>query len=324
MDTYVSYVYYEKNTARYHENLSFFLKEGIQRFQHLPNVHYNLVINGHKCEIPLPDETPTFTVTRRDNRGYDYGGHAHGLRDEMKRFNVSSPNQMPYKTYVFLNGSQRGPFLPVYWDDDEHWSHAFSTLLKTASLVGSSLFVHSVHKKPVIESWAMALRPDALQLAFDEGILRDQESKVDAILSEERLTETVLRHGLAIDCLLLKFRGTEWSLRKHQQTNNFRIPSRPFDYEGININPLETIFYKTYWETGLPEENNYECPVEQRYTQWVLGEPENGRDLVAPREVSSVRPITDHTNAWIAATVSAFIMGAALAALLLWWFKLRL
>jgi hypothetical protein len=260
----VSYAYYEKNTARSNKNLEFFLKEGYERFRNFKNVDIYLCLNGGKCNVKLPEETENFKIVKRGNTGFDFGAHEEVLNIVISKY--GSLDKSPYSTYVFLNGSQRGPFLPVYWRPDVHWSTVFSDKFKTAGLVGSCKFFHSKDKIETVESWAFALRPDALKIAIDNGtIFRQHPTKESACIAEDDLTRVILNSKLGIDTLQLKF------ARDKSSKNNYKISSRPWSYENISINPLETVFYKTYWDTALKSENGYDCPFEQRYTEWILG-----------------------------------------------------
>jgi len=262
----VSYAYYEKNTERHKKNLEFFLKEGYERFRNFKNVDVYLCLNGGKCNVVLPPESENFKVVKRPNSGFDFGAHQDVLNIVLKKY--GSFDKSPYSTYVFLNGSQRGPFLPVYWRPDLHWSTVFSDKLKSCGLVGSSKFIHSKDRTDTIETWAFALRPDALKTVWDIGtVFKQHLNKDSACRAEDELTRLVLVAGLKVDSLQLKYSRNNSA----NNTNNYNIASRPWNYEDISIHPLETVFYKTYWDTAPSSDNGYECPFEQRYTEWLLG-----------------------------------------------------
>lgn len=260
----VSYAYYEKNTERHKKNLEFFLKEGYERFRNFKNVDIYLCLNGGKCNVKLPQETDNFHVLKRGNTGFDFGAHQDVLNIVLKKY--GSFSKAPYTTYIFLNGSQRGPFLPVYWRPDVHWSTVFSDKLNNSGLVGSCKFTHSKDKIDTVETWAFALAPNAMKTVWDNGtVFRQHPSKESACKAEDDLTRIILKSGLGIDTLQLKY------VRNKLDTNNYNISSRPWNYENISIHPLETVFYKTYWDSALESENGYECPFEQRYTEWIIG-----------------------------------------------------
>jgi hypothetical protein len=260
----VSYAYYEKNTERHNKNLEFFLKEGYERFKMFKNVDIYLCINGRKCNVQLPEETDNFKIIRRDNIGFDFGAHTDVINTVINKY--GSLDKCPYDTYVFLNMSQRGPFLPVYWRPELHWSTVFSDKFKNAGLVGACSFYLN-KDRPIVETWAFALRPDALKIAFEEGSIFTQHvSKSSAVDAETNLTYILLKNGLNYSDLQLKYSKN----RNYKNINKYKISSRPWSYEDISINPLETIFYKTYWDSAEPNNNGYNCPFEQRYTEWIL------------------------------------------------------
>lgn len=271
----VCYAYYEKNTERHMTNLEFFLKEGYGRFKNFKNVDIYLCINGGKCNVKLPEETENFKIIRRKNEGFDFGAHAEVINKVIDKY--GSLDKCPYDTYVFLNGSQRGPFLPVYWRPEIHWSTIFSDKFKESGLVGCCKFFHPADKKPTVETWAFALRPDALKVAWENGtIFVQQKDKHSACKAEDNLTRLILENGIGIDSLQLKFSRDKSS----SNINNYKISSRPWSYEDISLNPLETVFYKTYWDSGPDHDNGYNCPFEQRYTEWILGgSVEHSRDV---------------------------------------------
>lgn len=259
MRTLVSFAYYEKGTRRHQQNLLFFLQEGVQRFQTHKNVDVVLCLNG-PCAVPLPANRPHFFVLQRSNEGFDFGAHAAVLKHQA---------HIPYDYYVFLNGSQRGPFLPTYWPKNAHWTEVFTGQLAEPDfgLIGASHFWHPKRKKPVVETWAFALTAQALALVQNsQSVFFQHPSKTSAQEAEDRLTDIVLDGGLKFASLLLKFR------KDTSDRNNYKICSRPWNYEEISINPLETVFYKTFWDTAEPKENFYECPFETRYTQWIMNE----------------------------------------------------
>lgn len=269
-NVFVSFVYYEKNTERHQENLRFFLREGVERFRS-SHIDIHLTINGHDCQVELPESG--ITIHRRDNVGFDFGAHYECLKYALEKVG-GNIDALPYNTYIFLNGGQRGPFLPEYWPTDKHWSDVFTDKFDKHGIVGSSQFYHK-DGSPVIETWAFALRKDAFKIAWTDGtIFRIHPTKLSAVLAEDHLTPLLVQHGLTYSSLLLKYG------KNTNQTNRFDIPSRPWSYEGINLNPLETVFYKTYWDSSANElENLYNDPVEIRYTQWKYGEAEGARTL---------------------------------------------
>ncbi len=69
MKIVICYAYYNSPSSNY--NLNFFIKKEVR---YRPDVDYILVINGYDCPIPLPT-IDNLKVIKRENTGYDFGGH---------------------------------------------------------------------------------------------------------------------------------------------------------------------------------------------------------------------------------------------------------
>jgi hypothetical protein len=260
----VSYAYYESG-PRAVENLRFFLQEGIQKMLHTHSAETVVVavsLNG-PCSLSLPDSV---CVTQRDNHGFDWGAHAANL----------SATGLPTRGAMFLNAGQRGPFLPAYWPRDRHWLHAMADHREEdTGIVAASVFTHEIHKCPVAETWAFYLTAKALEHVYEHtDIFSNAATKLEAVQREDRLTEHLLDQGFALESLLYKYRHQVWRRSDpYNSRNEDRIPSRPWSYADISIHPVESLFYKTHWNSSTsPHENGYECPFEQRYTEWAFGE----------------------------------------------------
>lgn len=275
----VSYAYYEGTDSRNMENLTFFLRHGVERFRTHPYpVSVWLSISDGVCSVPLPQESDRFHILRRPNAGYDFGAHRDVLTRVMEYHSVKRIDALPYQTYMLLNCSQRGPFLPRYWPVDRHWIHAWTQGLqeRRLDLLSASVFAHGI-----CESWAVAVSARALHHVwapvFQQAPL---ETKSDVCECEKSLTRTVRSAGWRVGSMLMR---DTYGFQRPQNPDDF-VPSRPWAYDGISIHPLETMFYKTYWSSSsVPEENFYECPFEARYSQWL-----NQEDI--PRSIISLRP----------------------------------
>ena len=53
----------------------------------LDTIDYIFVINGHKCNIEIPDKS-NIKIIKRDNIGYDFGGHKAALESLIKILQV--------------------------------------------------------------------------------------------------------------------------------------------------------------------------------------------------------------------------------------------
>ena len=68
-------------------------------------------------------ELPNVHVIRRENKGFDFGGHNAAL-DYINSKNLN------YDYYFFMNSGVIGPILPHFWPKDIHWSSIFILLIK--------------------------------------------------------------------------------------------------------------------------------------------------------------------------------------------------
>lgn len=269
MKLLVSYSYYE-SLPRHATNLEFFLQKGVLPFLDTCNVDVQFVIQGHRCSVSIPHHSRIDTLYT-DNTGYDLGAHGKGLQHRRKQ-----GKDTVYTHYMFLNCGQRGPFLPSYWPQSKHWFHSFLERFKRSEhcgAVSACIFCHPLLEIPVLETWAFALSRQAfVELSTNSTVFDLHATKTDALVNgEEKVAVALLSKGFAIDCMLLKYASEVWTLQK-KTCNQGLIPSRPWHYEGININPIETVFYKSWWKTkDRYDWEQYECPFEQKYTGWQLG-----------------------------------------------------
>jgi hypothetical protein len=234
---------------------------------------YIIAVNGRHCSVEIPDGVK---VLKRDNKGFDFGAYTDGLNSVTGK----------YDYYMFLNAGQRGPFLPVYWPKKLHWALAFIELFKEhpkAGIVGSSMIVRHPFPSPVVETWAFMMSCKALEYVRGcSNVFSQHASKWDAVVQGEDQLSVVLRKGgYEAYCMLYKYKRMNYEDYKDKMMCNGWVVSRPKCYEGIDIGLLETIFYKTYWRsTGNAKDDYYECPIEQRFTQWDFKEPEYSRTIL--------------------------------------------
>lgn len=270
METLVSYAYYESDIQRYAENLSFFLEQGVVPYlEQYPYVTYLFVIQGHTCSVQIPKHD-RIHVLYTDNSGYDLGAHGKGLAHlKTQGFNLHN-----FQYFMFLNSGQRGPFLPVYWPTDQHWTHAFINQIhkqEKPGAVSASMFLHRVHDVPIVETWCFCLGADTFHDVYQNTTtFDDHKTKLDVIHNgEEALSIYLNQQDYSVGCLLYKYKHMDWTESTPDKCLQNGFPSRPWQYADINVNPMETLFYKCFWRS-LDEEdnNNYECPFEQRYTAW--------------------------------------------------------
>jgi len=275
----VVYAFFDKDEAQ-RRNLEFFVAVGLGGWR----VEYVVAVSGD-AQAPAPGilEGARVRVVRRENAGMDFGAWGEVLRTLAGERGVAGAAELPYRAFVFLNSSVRGPFLPAYMPAGWHWTDAFVGMLGghgRVSLVGSSLAcLPSVDKGgpgPVVETFAFALDPPGLALAEEAGVFETRTCKhcgVGGVVvsSEFALSKAVLAAGRNLATLMLRYRAdppVDWSDRRHWACNDNAFPSRRGSYDGIEQSPLETVFVKTAWRVA-------EDYVD-RYTAWALRGPDTG------------------------------------------------
>ena len=306
MAVFVSYAYHEPSTRpeRVRDNVRLFLTLGTTPPH--PTVTYHLTLQGS----PAPPQIPSHVqVLSSENTGFDLGAHGKAL---------ASLDRSAFDFFVFLNCGARGPFLPTYWPSDRHWTTVFTDKLRAQShpgIVGPSLFFHAQPRDAVVETWAFALSRAALEAVLASTSVFALHATKDAAVrhGEDTLTPFLQKHGFDVDCFLLRYQHhqpwrTDLALATPEALNHGQIPSRPFRYEGINVHPLELVFYKTHWRSSGAMDDGYECPFEQRYTQWLLDESEP-RTLALPRRrVHWAEPLAREEPASTASTAAPLLL----------------
>jgi lipopolysaccharide biosynthesis protein len=113
MKSVIIYTYFQSSSSEY--NLSFFVKTELS---YKDNIDYIIVINGHNVDsnIHLP-EIDNLTVIRRDNVGYDFGGHNCALE------HIKTTGKL-YDYFFFMNSGVIGPIIPHYFTQ-MHWTNVF-------------------------------------------------------------------------------------------------------------------------------------------------------------------------------------------------------
>ncbi len=101
MKTVICYTYYDTPSSNY--NLNFFIKKEVC---YRETIDYILVINGKKCQVPLPN-LRNLKIIERENKGYDFGGHYIAL-------NYIKEQNLKYDYFIFMNSSVIGPIIPHY------------------------------------------------------------------------------------------------------------------------------------------------------------------------------------------------------------------
>jgi lipopolysaccharide biosynthesis protein len=264
MKTLVTFVHYNKlgksiHDSIYRENLNFFCEVGLTDSA---DHQFNFVINSPTGGEQIPD-MPNVSVINGHNRGYDFGGYKQSLE------NVNLEN---FDRYIFMNDTCRGPFIPNYVPESVNWLDMFlKDLNEKVKLVGPTWFTDqnsNFLKRTLkvgpgqnnhIQSWCFGLDKFALQLLI-------KHNKFDA---EGKTRKQIIKHHeIGMSRLLLDngFQIKPFQLSRSHEAKHTGI-CKPKGYFGMDVNPLEIMFFKTK-PSGKPTTINNRL-ILTKYTQWI-------------------------------------------------------
>jgi len=240
MKSVIIYTYFKSPSSDF--NISFFAKRELSCKE---DIDYIIVINGHECSIELP-ELPNLSVLKRDNIGFDYGGHAAALDFLTLKGKV-------YDYYFFINSGVIGPILPHYFKH-AHWSSIFiEKITDKVKLVGTTIVCLPAEDAggygPKIEGFFFMTDKIGLEaLVSQKTVFQNHPDKYSAIVNGEYgMSTCILNKGYSIDCMLSKYQGIDWTDSSNYKSNNNAHPSRNKSFYGYSINPYEVIFHKWFW-----------------------------------------------------------------------------
>eukprot|EP00201_Polytomella_parva_P008370 CAMPEP_0175065080 /NCGR_PEP_ID=MMETSP0052_2-20121109/15708_1 /TAXON_ID=51329 ORGANISM="Polytomella parva, Strain SAG 63-3" /NCGR_SAMPLE_ID=MMETSP0052_2 /ASSEMBLY_ACC=CAM_ASM_000194 /LENGTH=313 /DNA_ID=CAMNT_0016331539 /DNA_START=247 /DNA_END=1185 /DNA_ORIENTATION=+ len=214
---------------------------------------------------------PISLIIRTGNEGMDIGSHnitiqymTHQRRIQLFRF------------FVFINSSTRGPFMPPFMPDWWHWTYAFLSRLggpNNNHAVSSSLVclpeADAGGPGPRMESWAMALDNEGLNIALAAGVFKIRTCKLcvadEGIVTggEYGLSKAFMNSTANFTTLMSRYDPrTVWSNKDNWNCNNNIHPSRHGTYGGLSFHPYETVFVKSSWHVG--------DVYTSRYSKWFL------------------------------------------------------
>ena len=252
----ICYTYFSSPSSDY--NLTFFIKKEVRP---RPDIDYILVINGHNCPVPLP-MIDNFKVIKRENTGYDFGGHFVAL-------NYIKEQNKKYDYFFFMNSGACGPIIPNYLKGDSHWSKYFINKINDkVKLVGTTICCLPPKDEggygPKVEGFFFMTDVKGLGLLFKEKtIFKIHENKYSAIVNGEfGLSNCIFKNGYSIDCMISKYQGIDWTDKKNWNMNKNLHPSRKNSFYSNSLIPYELIFHKWFWSSGDPnyntDPNNFE------------------------------------------------------------------
>ena len=241
MNSVIIYTYFSSSSSDY--NLDFFVK---RELSYNDNIDYIIVINGYKYNenIKFPN-VDNLTILKRENIGYDFGGHNYALEYIEK-------SCKKYDYYFFINSGVIGPILPHYFTI--HWTNIFINKINDCvKLVGTTIVCLPHHDAggygPKIEGFFFMVDQIGLDLLKNQKtIFCNHTNKYSAIVNGEYgLSNCIFNNGYSIDCMLHKYQNINWKDTKNYNLNNNLHPSRKNTFYGNSINPYEVIFHKWYW-----------------------------------------------------------------------------
>ena len=292
--TTVVYIY-SGNDILYGENLAYFIRNGIYLDD---RIEYYIVFQQGKwessidcdCTINCPMNKPichckcpseirniipkNVKLVYHENTCFDIGTFGELL--DKKLIGLSNS-----KYVIVLNSSIRGPFLPSYISKDFKWTEAFTSKINDeVKLVGPTISCGS--PLPHVQSFLLATDMVGLNILYKEGALKcysDQSATVK--YSELGASAAILKYGFNIASLMLRYTDIDWRLKKNHNCNHNVNPFPQLMYDGITINPLETLFVKT---KSLHLKANWVNVVQaNKYTKWLY----EAKGIIKPRNINT-------------------------------------
>lgn len=242
MKSVIIYTYFSSPSSDY--NLNFFVRKELS---YKDNIDYIIVINGYYYNenIIFPN-LENLTILKRENIGFDFGGHNHAL----EYIENTSKN---YDYYFFMNSGVIGPIIPHYFTEN-HWSNIFiKKINQLVKLVGTTIVClpHTDHGGygPKVEGFFFMVDNIGLKLLKNQqNIFCNHNDKYSAIINGEYgISNCIFRNGYSIDCMLPKYQNIDWTNSANYNLNNNIHPSRKNSFYGHSINPYDVIFHKWFW-----------------------------------------------------------------------------
>ena len=238
----IIYTYYKSKSSNY--NLHFFVKKELT---YKNNIDYIIVINGFDYDesivFPILDN---LTIIKRENNGYDFGGHNAALQ-------YIEFNNKIYDYYFFMNSGVIGPILPHYFTKN-HWTCIFiEKINQRIKLIGTTIVclphIDAGGYGPKVEGFFFMVDQIGLNLLkTQKNIFCNHPDKYSAIVNGEYgLSKCILNNGYSIDCMLHKYQNIDWTNVINYNLNNNKHPSRKNSFYNHSINPYEVIFHKWFW-----------------------------------------------------------------------------
>ncbi len=204
MKTLVLYTFHEVTPLVHH-----FVQNAV--FQD-DTVDFLFILNGVSLELNVPTYVKCI---KRENVGHDFGGWAHAI--------LSSDMYKQYDTFIFVNSTVYGPFLPE--GSAKRWTDYYiEGLTDTVKLFGSTINTcFNPAELAHIQSYIFSMNKDTLEYLIDCNIFtRTVYARNDVIDKLEiGMSRRILEKGWNIGCLIERYKGVDWTFRD----------KRPCDYD---------------------------------------------------------------------------------------------
>ena len=267
------------------ENLHFFLEVGVG-VETDERVDYVFLVfpppYGRAYTKPAFPNLPNVRVMERPRDCLGGSGLQDLLRshhDETPLFQLDDLVER-YTSFVFLDSSVRGPFLPRYmhrprvapvdaWavpQPTQPWTSVLTDKLgPKVKLVGRTV---SCKQEMHVQAPVWATDRVGLQTLLDARVLEcalDPETHVEQY--ELGATRSILGAGYEVDCLMLRYQGLNLTQVRERglPCSAGGDPSVPFLNDGLPINPLEVVFVVATPHLVASD------PLLRRYTDYFLG-----------------------------------------------------
>lgn len=218
MKTLVIYVFHELN-----ERVNNFIKNAIFLD---PDIDFTIINNGSEKEPILPDHVIYF---KGDNIGYDFGGWSRGI--------LYNNLYKDYDTFIFINSSASGPYLPSYFQGK--WTDIYlNGLSDSVKIFGSSIStensskVSDVENSSYAQSYIFSMNKDTLIFLIGKGIFsltNISTNQTDLHVNKEiRMSRLIIENGWNIGCLMTYYTNVDFRF----------LASSPSDYKPFLGDPM--------------------------------------------------------------------------------------
>ena len=281
------------------KNLQFFIEHGVREYSAGTTVLQNHVFVVVCQGMPAPDFVPRdrVLVVERENSGLDFEAWYHGVHAALMATGTTqnfAPQSVAswiplitshFASFVFINSSVRGPYLPLWFHNlvvswttaltgglNEHDKLVGTTMNRCGGNGGWQLLPLSCSAPPHVQSMVFATDTVGMELLFlpKENrsppifAVRNSRNYDDTIKELEiGLSEVMREAGFGVRAISM----SELAMEIHSQrdANNGKGLHGDLHFEqmyfGHNINPLDSLFWKT--------NRGYASTVTRQYDQWL-------------------------------------------------------